>query len=168
MFGNHDYFISRPLSSIKIQYLIFLLSYAIKDSPPNQKLLLEDIYYAIELVCIIKQYIQSWFWHLFLFFSFHTLERPLMDGKWVFKFDLHFLGCWSSILWCQCRRFRRRDVTVLIWVARFYLESLPSFLLSGFVCIILYIIGCLILLVSYRTWRLKVEGLLVSLGNNKI
>ena len=58
MFGNHDYFISRPLSSIKIQYLIFLLSYAIKDSP-NQKLLLEDIYYAIELVCIIKQYIQS-------------------------------------------------------------------------------------------------------------
>jgi hypothetical protein len=40
---------------IEFQNLILLLSYAIKGSP-NQKLLLEDIYYAIESrVCIIKQ-----------------------------------------------------------------------------------------------------------------
>ena len=43
------------LPVIEFQYLIFLLSYAIKGSP-NQKLLLEDIYYAIESrVCINKQ-----------------------------------------------------------------------------------------------------------------
>jgi hypothetical protein len=49
MLGNHDYFIQ-----LQNTYL-FLLSYAIKGSP-NQKLLLEDIYYAIESrVCIIIQ-----------------------------------------------------------------------------------------------------------------
>jgi hypothetical protein len=59
MLGNHDYFIRRPpFHRISISYL-FLLSYAIKGSP-NQKLLLEDIYYAIESrVCIIKQYNHS-------------------------------------------------------------------------------------------------------------
>jgi hypothetical protein len=48
--GNHDFY-----SPSEIQNLISLLSYAIKGSP-NQKLLLEDIYYAIESrVCKIKQ-----------------------------------------------------------------------------------------------------------------
>lgn len=47
------------LPFIEFHYLISLLSYAIKGSP-NQKLLLEDIYYAIESrVCIIKQYSHS-------------------------------------------------------------------------------------------------------------
>ena len=55
------------LPFIEFQYLITLLSYAIKGSP-NQKLLLEDIYYAIESrVCIIKQYNLSDF-NIFYFF----------------------------------------------------------------------------------------------------
>jgi hypothetical protein len=54
MLGVHDYFIRRPPFPSNFKILIFLLSYAIKGSP-NQKLLLEDIYYAIESrVCITE------------------------------------------------------------------------------------------------------------------
>ena len=56
-----------------------LFSYAIKGSP-NQKLLLEDIYYAIESrACIIKQ--KQSFCFLTFLFSFHTSERLPMAGK---------------------------------------------------------------------------------------
>jgi Forkhead domain len=81
-----------------------LIRYAIKGSH-NQKLLLEDIYYAIES----------------RFPYFKTAPTGWKVGVRI----LSLLSCWLATSWCQCQRISRTRCFDLTGTIR--LESLPPF-----------------------------------------